>query len=564
MSGLAKIVAWQWSHNRGGFALGLLVALVPALSGLALLGVAGWFITAAAIAGASGAFLNIFAPSALIRGLAITRTAGRYGERILTHDATFRFLTDLRGRLFRGLSVRALLRPGTVRSALVLNRLTSDLASLDTVYLRLVVPAVVAGGALLVVSLVYLINLPAGLTLVGGLCAALIVAVLQLLRRADAKGARRQEAASDAVRTRSIDLVSGRRDLAVYGGLAPAKERVEAAADRLLRTEAGQERRAARFVAATSLIGQAFTASLLLLVVMATLAGTLPVAVAAGLVLMALALPELLTGLVPGLIALPRTRLAARRVVPAASTDGLFDAVFGGAETPGPGPVPGMRPTREDTEDATCVLAFDRVSFAYPGAKAPVLDGLDLQIRAGEVVALVGRSGCGKSTVSALAAGLLTADAGEIRLCGTPLADLPEAALRRCVTVLSQRPYLFHDTVAANLRIARPDASDDQLWAVLEQAALWQQIRSRPEGLQTVLGEGGLGLSGGEKRRLGLARAFLTDPALWILDEVTEGLDEQTGEDVLRRFFARRGGSPVLMIAHKDREISRAHRTVAI
>jgi len=558
MSGLRTLVAWQWAHNRGGFALGIAVACVPALAGLALLGVAGWYISAAAIAGATADFLNIFAPSALIRGLAIARTAGRYGERMLTHDATFRFLSDLRTRIFRGVAVKSLRAPGAGRSAQMLNRLTSDLASLDTVYLRLVVPVVLLITAVATVIGLYVIHLQAALVPLAVMIAILGFALVRLMRKADKKMARRQEAALDAVRSRSADLVAGRRDLAVYGGLGSAADRVETAATRLIDVEAYQDRRANRFAVTISLAGQMFIAGLLLVAAFAAAQGHLAVPVAVGLVLMALALPEFLAALGPGLIALPRTQLAARRIVPLAGAESHFDTMLKGKC--GDLKKDAVHPCA--SSDETGVLKLERVTFAYPGARAPVLNDWSLDVGPAEVVALVGRSGCGKSTASALSSGLLLPQGGQVLFKGKRLSEMNEDDKRRQITVLSQRPYLFNDTVEANLRLANPRAPQADLWRALEQAALSEQIRARPDGLQTVLGEGGLGLSGGERRRLGLARACLTTPSLWILDEMTEGLDEETARDVLDRFFEIRGAVPVLMIAHKAQEIARADRIV--
>ena len=137
MKAIWRIIVDQHRNNRLHFWLGILVACLPALAGILLLGVAGWFITAAAIAGLTGIFLNIFAPSAMIRALALLRTGGRYGERLVTHDATFRFLTRLRDRIF---AVMVFQGVRGRRSGGLLNRLTMDIDALDTVYLRLVVP----------------------------------------------------------------------------------------------------------------------------------------------------------------------------------------------------------------------------------------------------------------------------------------------------------------------------------------------------------------------------------------------------------------------------------------
>ena len=214
----------------------------------------------------------------------------------------------------------------------------------------------------------------------------------------------------------------------------------------------------------------------------------------------------------------------------------------------------------------TKLLDIQKVSKTYQGRSGSVTAANDvsLSLDEGEFVAVRGPSGCGKSTVSAIASRLLTPQGGSVKLCGQDLQTIAEEDLRGTVTVLGQKPYLFNDTVAANLRIAKPSATEDELWAALEMAALGTRIRSSDSGLETVLGEGGLGLSGGEQRRLGLARAYLTRPVLFILDEMTEGLDEKTARDVLDRFEEFRGDAGVLMIAHKPMEIARADRVLAL
>ncbi|MBO6758918.1 MAG: thiol reductant ABC exporter subunit CydC [Roseibium sp.] len=552
MSPLGQIVRWQWAQNRVTFVLGILAALVPALAGLALLGVAGWFITAAALAGFTGVFLNIFVPSALIRALALLRTAGRYAERLVTHDATFRFLTDLRSRVFAGLAVRAMDGPRAARSGLSLNRLVSDVAALDAVYLRMVVPLALAGASALLVAIVFVFAAPSALVPLLVFGGALGVLGLALHRASRTRDARLQEAALDAVRVRTVDLVAGRRDLAVYGGTGPAADRIISAAETLRATERRLDARANWLSAATFLLGQIFAVGLLCVLAFAVATGDVALPIAAGLVLMALALPEVMAGVLPGMVLLPRTKLAAKRVVASASEADRFDSA---AQKPGLAD----RPARPGS---TAVLTFKNVSFAYPAAQKAVVSDLSFDLGPGETLALTGRSGCGKSTVSALGAGLFKPLSGSVLLMGRDLTHWAETDIRTAVTVLGQRPYLFQDTVAANLRIARPEATDAMLWEALEAAALVGRIRSGSMGLETLLGEDGLGLSGGEQRRLGLARAYLTRPRLWILDEMTEGLDRQTAEDVLDRFFAFRGEAAVLMVAHKAQEVVRADRVL--
>jgi len=545
MRAVWQIVSAQHRHDRFYFWLGILAAVLPAVAGILLLGVSGWFITAAALAGVTGAFLNIFAPSAIIRALAIIRTAGRYGERVLTHDATFRFLTGLRNRLFASF-VSAKTRGR--RSAVLLNRLTLDIAALDTVYLRLVVPVFVAAVTAIGLLCVWLtVSLPVFLTGAVFLSAWAALAWISF-SRSDRRAARRADAASDAIRLRAADLVAGRRDLAVYGGLEDAAGTVLSADERLAASEEIEESRATRLIGLSTFIGQVFLAASLAASVWGVATGAFGPALAVGLVLVVVALPEIFAMLLPGLAKLPRTALAAERVCSLQSS---------GGQATGPAKV---APKRQASAVDPAGLRFEEVSFRYPGAARTVLEAVSFDIGKSEVLAIAGRSGCGKSTVAGLASRMLSPDGGRILLNGRDLRSLDERVLRQSVTVLSQRPYLFNDTVAANLRIAKPDAGEDELWTALDHAALAGRVSESPQGLETVLGEGGLGLSGGEQRRLALARAFLTRPDLFILDEMTEGLDSETASDVLSRFLEYRGEATVLMIAHKKLELESADR----
>lgn len=543
MRSVWQIIRTQHRYDCFHFWLGIFVVLLPAAAGLLLLGVSGWFITAAAIAGLSGAFLNIFAPSALIRAFAIIRTAGRYGERVLTHDATFRFLTGFRNRLFAAMAVKD---TSGQRSGLLLNRLTLDVAVLDTVYLRLVVPLMLA--LVVAVSLLLVWSTVSPLLLATGVVFLSVWGSLAMwtFAKADTKNARRSDAALDAMRLRAADLAAGRRDLAIYGGLEAAADTVLAADKRLAEAQEVEDRRTTKLTAGSTLVGQMFLAAMLLACLHEVGKGTLTATFGIGLVLVVMGLPEIFSMSLPGLARLPRVALAAARITGLIGTSG--EATSSDDQT-------GTALQLADNQPA---LAFEDVSFGYPGVERRVLAGLSFQIARGEILALAGRSGCGKSTVAALAARLRQPGQGRIFLGGVESGRISEELLRDKVTVIGQRAYLFNDTVAENLRVANPDASDADLWRALEQAALAERISENPEGLQTILGEGGLGLSGGEQRRLALARAFLTRPALFILDEMTEGLDAETASDVLDRFLSYRGDAAVLMIAHRRQELKRA------
>ncbi|RYF72390.1 MAG: ATP-binding cassette domain-containing protein, partial [Comamonadaceae bacterium] len=190
------------------------------------------------------------------------------------------------------------------------------------------------------------------------------------------------------------------------------------------------------------------------------------------------------------------------------------------------------------------------VGAAHFRSPALALEGVSLTLQPGERVALVGPSGAGKSTLLAIAAGELTPAIGTVQ------------SVPACL--LTQRTELFQDSVRDNLRLADPSATDDALWHALDQAGLGRDVRALGAGLDTRLGEGGLGLSGGQSRRLALARLLLRPSALWLLDEPTEALDTGIAHDVLRRLAANAAGRAVLIATHLQREAALADRLVCL
>lgn len=197
------------------------------------------------------------------------------------------------------------------------------------------------------------------------------------------------------------------------------------------------------------------------------------------------------------------------------------------------------------------VLRLERVSFSYQPDKPPAVRDLDLEVPAGEFVAVVGTSGAGKSTIADLMSGLLAPDAGRITVDGAVLDEDRARAWREQIGYVAQDTWLFHGSVRANLLWARPDAREDELRAALAQSEAVCFVDALPQGLDTLIGERGVALSHGERQRLALARALLRRPHLLILDEATNSLDAHTEERILATVEALRGETTIVMIAHR-------------
>ncbi|MBW9052729.1 amino acid ABC transporter ATP-binding/permease protein [Rhizobium mesosinicum] len=513
--------------RRRELLLGATLSVATVTAGIALLGLSGWFITATALAGLSAttaATFDVFAPSASIRFLAILRTAARYGERLTTHNATLAVLAALRERLFRGWASAGAARALLNRPARLLFRLTADIDALDSLYLRVLVPAAVAVGTALVASVTLgLINPLSGLLF--GFCLFLTGLGLPLAAgRLALKHARRRAYGIETIRSRTIDLVAGQTDLLMANRLAAQQQAIAAADtytakadDRLNRIETGVS------------IGFGLVSTALLVAALLTSAtlmqtGTITAPVAALSVLVAFAATEPFAALRRGAMEFGRTILAAKRIAPRLSA---AQADF----TP-------KAPSRE------LAFALQNVTVSHHGAASPALREVALELRRGEHIAVVGSSGAGKSTLLSLLSGELPPSAG--------MAAALDA------TLLTQRTELFQDTLRGNLLLAAPDAGDDRLRDALAAAGLLADVDALPSGLDTPLGEGGMGLSGGQSRRLALARLFLRDTPLWLLDEPTEGLDGRTARDVLHRLALRAGGRALVIATHIRREAALA------
>lgn len=508
-------------------AAGIALVAATVAAGAGLLSAAGTMIAGAGLAGAGLILFESFGPSARIRFFAVLRTVARYGERMASHDATLRFLAELRVSAFRGLVRRF---RGSERPTILFSRLTSDLDALDGVLIRLAIPVggsllVLAGASLVLASIDGLLAPAVVLPLaLGGLAAPLAVG-------GRAAGAmRRKLHALDAARVRLADLDRGRASLAAAGGLAAHVAGVEAAVDRIAASDRSLARldTLLRILAGLgtqgAVVGAAATGSSLVA------DGRMDGLGFAAVLLGAFALGEAIAPMRTVALDFGRWTVAARRLAPLVEAgDGSVAAAAGAKRTGAPD------------------VRLTGVSVAEPGSTRARLDRVDLSLAAGSRTALVGPSGSGKSTLVAVIAGRLAPTSGTVTV----------GEDRSVVGWLGQRTELFRGTIADNLRLADPEADDRRLDAVLRAARL-------DVPLDRHLGDEGSGLSGGERRRLALARLMLQDPDIVLLDEPTEGLDGATAAAVFAAILDWSAGRTLLYATHRPDEAAEAETVVRV
>ncbi len=521
--------AAPWAMARGGA-----LAAVVLLMGAALLGLSGWFITATGLAGLAGIGIafDVFRPSAGVRFLALGRTAARYGERLLTHNATLRALAALRVDLLRRQAGRGARDLGRLRSEGVLTRIVSDVDALDGLVLRLLLPVIAGIITLAVVfaALYWLAGpLVATVILVGYVPPAAIV--LGYLARRGLRPSARAERVGQDLRRGVIDTIRDREALILAGQLAKNEDRL-IAADGAARQAACELDRAERDAGlALSLVVTLVAAAAFLAGGWHLAGGDASAAIAVIGLFVALALAETLLPLRRGFADLGRMVDAASRVAPSGERGVARTAV----------------PEAVSAHRTAALLSVDT-----PGAS--------FRLRTGKAIALTGPSGSGKTTLLTQIAGL--EDGPGIQIDGIAPSDYPEELLRSRVSMLPQRSALIAGTVRENLALAG-DADDVAMWAVLDHVDLAATIRERG-GLDARLGEGGAGLSGGQTRRLALARTLLRCPALLLLDEPTEGLDHDTADRVLNGIRRALPDAAIVAAIHRGSNHPVFERIVAL
>lgn len=515
--------------------LGLVLMITGLASSIGLLTTSGWFLAATAIAGL-GTLFNFFYPSASVRGLAIGRTLFRYFEKLVTHDATFRILAKLRVQVFEKIIPLSPAVLNRYRNSDLLNRLVSDVDTLDSLYLRLIAPFITAIFVILAMCIgLSFINAPLALGL--GISLLLLVLVIPTIFYQLGKKFGDKLVHSRALyRTQFLEFIQTQAELLLFN----AEDKLK---DNMAKTEANwqadqqKEANLSGFSTALSLfLNGLIIATMLWFSSQAEFGNDkYRMAFIALFTFAALASFEILMPLGSAFLHIGQVIASAERVTDIIEQQPLV--TFNGKA--------------EFDQNATTLIEAKDLSFTYPERQNRALENLNLTIQKGKKVAILGKTGSGKSTLLQLLVRNYDANQGELFLAGKPIADYAEDTLRSQFCFLTQRVHVFSDTLRQNLQFASAvNISDEKMIKVLNQVGLGKLLEQE-QGLGIWLGDGGRPLSGGEQRRLGLARILLNDAPILLLDEPTEGLDRETERQILRLILAHAENKTLIMVTHR-------------
>jgi ATP-binding cassette subfamily C protein CydC len=528
MMGPLSRILLLWTPQFLWLAAGVVLSLAALEAGVALMAMSGYAI-GAAVAG-------VLTLPLVLRVFGVSRVVLRYLERVVTHTATFRALADVRVWFFKALARTAAGGLGFRHAGDVLSRLVGDIEALDGIYLRMVLP--LAGAVMLLPGLVLLIahRSAALATEVGVLFAVAAFVLPWVAMRASVRTGTGLAAEAGALRVAALDALTGLREVRAFAAEGRMLANVQAKEAGLFAAQQAMSGRTALAAAGAFLCAQAAVLAVLVD------SGAHPAAAVAASFLV-LAAFEAISGLPRAGALAGHASAAARRVLEAADA-----------------PVPVPDPADPAAMPLGCGLRFEAVQFRWSADRPPVFDGLTLEVPEGSRVALLGPSGAGKSTLAALALKVVAPRSGQILLGGTDIAFLPAALVRARIGWLGQATHLFDDTIRANLLLARPEADEVSLWAALDAARIGDLVRGLPDQLETWVGEGGTRFSGGQGRRLALARALLSPAPILILDEPCAGLDAETERSFLETLNESAAGRTVVLITHRLTGVERLDR----
>ena len=531
MRELAKIII-AFRNQWGWMVAGILTGVAVIAANSMLMAVSGWFIASMAIAGATKVSFNYFVPSAAIRALAISRTIGRYIERLVTHGAAFRALSELRHWLFMRLEPLSPALLERYSSGELSGRLRNDIDSLETLYLRIIAP-LLTGVITMIAATLFVALWCKSASL--AICSSLVVSGLFLpivaRRLSEAHG---RDSATSAGELRSLvaEGITGGAELILLGAVEKHAEQVDAVSNKLVKSQEKLASAGSLTASGVILAAAAGLAAVLVSGSAAVVQGELTGPQLVMILLFSAAVFEAVGSMPSAMLLLSSAMESARRITE------LSEAAP---------PVP--EPTSPLVLPSDTFISFRDVSFAYD-ISTQVLSGFNLDLSKGAKVVLSGRSGCGKSTLAQILLRFRNYE-GSVTIGGEELDQMAADDVRMLISAVPQHPHIFNSTIRDNIMVSNPSASKDEVSRAVYDAVLDEWVAGLPEGLDTIVGEMGSAISGGEARRIAVARALLQKAEIFILDEPTEGLDADTERKLLERVGRRVEGKTLLLISHR-------------
>ena len=520
--------------------LGTFLATITVLANVGLLAISGWFLASMAAAGIAGVQMNYFTPAGTIRFLAIVRTASRYGERLVTHNATFLLLSEIRTNVFATLSKLNNVDLAMSRSADLVNRLQNDVDALDKFYLNVLLPMLVA---LLSVPIIMLFmsayngNVAlicfTGIILIGVVIPALLSIKLT-------KNSHKETQLSAQLRSELSDTLTGLRELSIYQARSQQLNKCD---------ELSEQYNQQLFIRHKALANSDGLSLLVVqLAMLASIVTIVPLVYASSMVNVELAMLSLFVlASFESVLLLPNAFIELPNVLKAAER--LFTLEDKAASTQ-------IESKHVDIDEnfsaQNHTLVLNNISYQY--GEQTALTNISFELMPQQKVAIVGRSGSGKTTLVNLLTGLWPLQQGSITLNNQnsviDLRSLNNDIRANVINILAQQHHIFDGTLSENLRYAAPNATKEQMIEALALAQLSPWFNELKEGLKTRLGTGGRNVSQGQSRRIAIAQALLKNPTILVLDEPTEGLDNQSKQGVMQAIMHVMNNASVLTITH--------------
>ncbi|OCG41903.1 heme ABC transporter ATP-binding protein/permease CydC [Gilliamella sp. Bif1-4] len=519
-----------YKHYFGQILLGLFLSILTLFASVFLLALSGWFLASTAFVGVAGLYtFNYMLPAAGVRAAAITRTAARYMERLVDHNTTFKILAYLRTLAFRKILPLSANQLAHYQRADLLNRFIVDIDALDHLYLKLFSPIVTA-----LVTIVVLfvglanINLPIALIITIILTTTLLVVPVIFYQAGKQLGKTLAKQQSE-YRLLLINYLQGQAELILFN----AQPRYRAKLDELESKWLYNQQRQSTLMALSSALIVLIAGFLTLLVLWLITQYTLSPLVAL-FVFVSLASAEILMSIPGAFIFLGQVLTSATRTTAIFNQTPDIQFVSKGKEI----------------DLTTAKLQFEQINFSYPNQPFAILTGFSLTVEQGEHIGIIGKTGCGKSTLLSLVNRTWEASSGNIYFNDTPINQLDEKTLRQAIAMVPQVITIFSETLRQNLLIGNPNATDQQLIEVLHQVEL-DKLLTTEQGLDMLIGQGGRTLSGGEIRRIGIARALLHNSPLILMDEPTESLDQRTEQQIIQLIKQTCKNKTLIMVTHR-------------